>query len=238
MGLKQTAAVLLDGIGAGDPLRAGVAAWRRRAHRRASPALVRDYLGREAVRKLHIGASDKSLPGWLNTDIERHPGVAYLDCTRPFPFESDTFDYVYSEHFIEHLERDQGVACLREVLRCLKPGGVFRLATPDLEQYVGLFAPTLGAEQQRYLDQFRQLFGLASLTPCGLLNLAMHSWGHRFLYTRAELAEELRRAGFGRVDSVDVGDSRQPALRGIEQHQKFCGEEMNRFETFVLEATK
>ena len=109
-------------------------------HRRASPALVRDYLGREAVRKLHIGASDKSLPGWLNTDIERHPGVAYLDCTRPFPFESDTFDYVYSEHFIEHLERDQGVACLREVLRCLKPGGVFRLATPDLEQYVGLFA--------------------------------------------------------------------------------------------------
>jgi hypothetical protein len=35
-----------------------------------------------------------------------------------------------------------------------------------------------------------------------------------------------------------VGDSRHPALRGIEQHQKFCGEEMNRFETFVLEATK
>jgi hypothetical protein len=66
----------------------------------------------------------------------------------------------------------------------------------------------------------------------------MHSWGHRFLYTRAELAEELRRAGFGRVDSVDVGESRHPALRGIEQHQKFCGEEMNRFETFVLEATK
>jgi predicted SAM-dependent methyltransferase len=238
MGLKQTAAVLLDGIGAGDPLRAGVAAWHRRAHRRASPALVSNYLGRETVRKLHIGASDKSLPGWLNTDIERHPGVAYLDCTRPFPFESDTFDYVYSEHFIEHLERDQGVACLREVLRCLKPGGVFRLATPDLDQYVGLFAPTLGAEQQRYLDQFRKLFGLEALTPCGLLNLAMHSWGHRFLYTRAELAEELRRAGFAHVDGAEVGESQHPALRGIEQHQKFCGDEMNRFETFVLEATK
>ena len=238
MGLRQTATALLNGVGAGHPLRAGVEAWHRHAYRRASPALMRDYLGREMVRKLHIGASDKALLGWLNTDIERHPGVAYLDCTRPFPFKSDTFDYVYCEHFIEHLERDQGLACLREVLRCLKPGGVFRLATPDLERYVGLFAPTLDAEQQRYLDQFRQLFGLTALTPCGLLNLAMHSWGHRFLYTRAELAEELRRAGFARVDGAEVGESQHLALRGIEQHHQFCGDEMNRFETFVLEATK
>lgn len=238
MSLKRTTVELLDGARIGKHLRAGVEAWHRRSHRQASRRQMRRYLGHEAKRKLHIGASDKPLEGWLNTDIERHAGVAYLDCTQPFPFDSDTFDYAYCEHFIEHLERDQGLACMREVHRCLKPGGVFRLATPDLAQYLGLFAPSLGVEQQRYLDQFGALFGLGAVTPCQVLNLAMHSWGHRFLYSREELAQALRRAGFSDIQGSDVGESRHPALRGIERHQQFCGEEMNRFETFVLEATK
>lgn len=238
MTLKRTATALLDSVGIGNPLRAGVAAWRRRAYRRASPPQIRAYVARETVRKLHIGASNRPLAGWLNTDLEQHAGLAYLDCTQPFPLGSGLFDYVFCEHFIEHLDRDEGLACIGEVQRCLKPGGVFRLATPDLAQYVGLFAASLGAPQQRYLDQFGELFGLSGITPCRLLNLAMHSWGHRFLYTREELAEMLDRAGFSRIEACEVGQSHHDVPRGIERHQEFCGDEMNRFETFVLEATK
>jgi predicted SAM-dependent methyltransferase len=238
MALKRAAAALLDGVGVGDPLRAGLAAWQQRAHRRSSVVHMRDYLGRETVRRLNIGCSNKPLAGWLNTDIERHAGVAYLDCTHPFPFDDGSFDYAFCEHFIEHLDRDRALDCMRQVHRCLKPGGVFRLATPDLAQYLGLFARSLSAEQQRYIDQFDALFGGSGITPCQLLNTAMHSWGHRFLYTREELADALRQAGFTHVDGCEVGQSAHEVLRGIERHQEFCGEEMNRFETFVLEATR
>lgn len=238
MSLKRTAVALLDGMGAGDRVRTAIDGWRRRQHRRGSPGLVRDYLGRTPAPKLHIGASNKPIDGWLNTDIERHAGVAYLDCTAPFPFAAESFDYAFCEHFIEHLDQAEGLACMTEVHRCLKPGGVFRLATPDLEKYVGLFAPSLDAEQRRYLDQFRDLFGMKSVNACEVLNLAMHSWGHKFLYTRAELGEALRQSGFARIETAEVSQSRHEALRGVERHQEFCGEAMNRFETFVLEAVK
>ena len=53
-----------------------------------------------------------------------------------------------------------------------------------------------------------------------------------------ELAEILKRAGFSRSEACEVGESHHAVLRSIERHQESCGDEMNRFETFVLEATK
>lgn len=228
----------MDRIGVGEPLRAARHAARARARLRDSQILIRDYFSQSTTPKLHIGCSSRLLPGWLNTDVELHKGVAYLDCTKPFPFDSNTLSFVFCEHFIEHLEREQGAACLREVHRCLKPGGVFRLATPDLDRFVGLFAPTLDDEQRQYLQKFTGMFGLQDGNACETLNFVMHSWGHKFLYTRAQLASSLSAAGFSRIDSAEVSSSRHDALQGVERHQEFVGEAMNRFETMVLEATK
>ncbi len=64
-------------------------------------------------------------------------------------FASDSFDYVYSTTALEMVRVSQGIdgymACLKEILRVLKPGGVFGLGEPmhldveippDLEPYV------------------------------------------------------------------------------------------------------
>ena len=246
MSLKRSAVELLDRSGVGRFLRPAAASLREqrvrlrlRAHKRESRRRIAEYLYRNTERKLHFGASNKPLPGWLNTDIELHgPDTLYLDCTETFPIGSDTLDFAFCEHFIEHLDREAGLACMTETLRCLKPGGIFRVATPDLARIAGLLSPPLDADQTRYLEQFRSLFGLDSLTPCRTLNLLMYSWGHRFLYTREELVAALSTAGFSRVEPVEVGQSRHEPLHGVERHQEFCGNEMNRFETMVVEAVK
>ncbi len=200
---------------------------------------IREYMGRHSCRKVQLGTSDKILPSWLNTDIDPNsPDIVYLDCSKTFPFADQTLDFVYCEHFIEHLSHQSGRVCMSEVFRCLKKGGVFRIATPDLLRYLELFASPLTAAQEGFLEGYRGLFGFEKMSPCRALNLLMHTWGHQFIWTRDELAGELSAVGFSEIQHLPLGESRHGALQNIEQHQKFYGDEMNRFETMVVEATK
>jgi len=48
-------------------------------------------------------------------------------------FDDDAFDFIYSEHFFEHLFFDEAVALFKECHRILKPGGVIRTAVPDAD---------------------------------------------------------------------------------------------------------
>jgi predicted SAM-dependent methyltransferase len=52
------------------------------------------------------------------------------------PFESNSVDIVYNEYFIEHLFSEEGTRVLCEFFRCLKVGGVLRIATPDLDYII------------------------------------------------------------------------------------------------------
>jgi hypothetical protein len=231
--------------------------------RRAAKAYFRSH---EQAR-LNIGAGpDFRLEGWLNTDRNPHHsrGVAYLDATRPFPFKDSTFDYVTSEHLIEHLTYDEGLGMLRECFRVLKPGGRLRIATPDLRVFVDLFVADKSDVQQRYIryhaDKFLRSSEPQSSKPfrpriaeqsetggpssdavltCLVINNEFRSWGHRFIYDRETLSAAMEQAGFVDVVRHASGESDDENLRGIELHGKVVGnEEMNRFETMVLEARR
>ena len=54
------------------------------------------------------------------------------DSVEPYPFRDETFEWAFAEHFIEHLTVDETVGWLKEMKRLLKPGGLFRISTPDL----------------------------------------------------------------------------------------------------------
>jgi predicted SAM-dependent methyltransferase len=47
------------------------------------------------------------------------------------PFEDDSFTFIYSEHFFEHLTPSLARELLRECYRVLKVGGVLRTVVPD-----------------------------------------------------------------------------------------------------------
>src|SRR5215831_15321510 len=108
-----------------------------RAHRlrriilRSDERLCRKYLGKTAKPKLHIGGGWRLLDGWLNTDIDLIPNVMRMDATEPFPFGENTFQYVYTEHMIEHIPYEKGACMLQECHRVMRSGGVIRVVTPN-----------------------------------------------------------------------------------------------------------
>lgn len=83
-------------------------------------------------------------PLWTNIDVDRpwenriqyNPDrdIAHDFLTlTPLPVDSDTAEIVYSRATIEHLTDDAALLMLKEVKRILKPGGVFRVVTPNID---------------------------------------------------------------------------------------------------------
>lgn len=199
------------------------------------------YLCTPGVHKLHLGAGGEGLLGWFNTDLfpERWP-VMRLDATRPFPLPDAAFQFVFSEHMIEHLPLAGARNMVAECFRVLAPGGRIRLATPDLARVVRLHTAATAPEHERYLA-WSQLHNRlpADLPPAAVVvNSLFHDHGHQFLFDEESLAALLRLAGFTDIRRCPPGESSQAELRGVEIHQLVIGTEANDFETLVLEAHK
>jgi SAM-dependent methyltransferase len=63
------------------------------------------------------------------------PDVIVHDLRKGIPAPDDSVDVVYHSHVLEHIDRDIAPIFLRECLRVLRPGGILRVAVPDLEKY-------------------------------------------------------------------------------------------------------
>lgn len=190
--------------------------------RRSSPykrRLISSYLAEHRPAKLHIGCLEHPLGGWLNTEYGWGPprGVLYLDATQPFPIESNSFDYVFSEHMIEHVPLAGALNMLTECYRVLKPGGRIRISTPPLEFLLDLMVrPT--AEHLRYAEyHYGEFLSDAPLKlPALIVNDYYRAWGHQFVYDRQSLAQLLLKAGFVNVRELPINVSEDEHLSGLE----------------------
>ncbi len=88
-------------------------------------AILQTYFQNHSVKKLNLGCGPHILNEWLNTDYSpQNPAVMFLDASQGFPFEDQTFDYIFSEHMIEHISYHDGISMLRNCHRILKPNGI------------------------------------------------------------------------------------------------------------------
>lgn len=84
---------------------------------------------------LACGSKVSQHGNWTNVDFQSPvDGVIEMNILRGLCFPDATFDAVYSAQFIEHLTPIEGEKVLMEVARVMKPGGVIRIVTPDLEE--------------------------------------------------------------------------------------------------------
>ena len=82
--------------------------------------------------RAHLGPGvDKYLDGWINVDANKFTGKCdvWADLRNSLPFPDSSIDAIYSHHMIEHLP--DLAFHWREIHRCLKPGGAFRIAGPN-----------------------------------------------------------------------------------------------------------
>jgi predicted SAM-dependent methyltransferase len=201
------------------------------------PFLVSRYIKSHAVRKLQIGAHVCLLPGWLNSDLypQSLDSIA-LDATRAFPIPDGSFDYVFSEHQMEHIPYDDALAMLSECRRILRRGGKIRVAVPSLDRLVELFRPEQSDVQQQYV-RYSANFWWPSVQdpgPCFAFNSAFMYWGHKFLYDQATLRRALESVGFTQIQFFAPGVSDDQNLLGIEARTS----EMDFYETVVAQAIR
>lgn len=145
---------------------------------------------------------------WWNIDIRKFPGIdEAIDATEPWPYQD--LSYIFAEHFLEHLALDKGIAFLIHAGNSLRPGGILRLSTPNLEWVVHTHFRTGPIEQsQRLMNTLRT-------------NRAFHGWGHKFLYSADMLAHILDAIGYDFIVPCTYGRSAHPQLDNLEKHGKF-----------------
>ena len=108
------------------------------------------------MKNLNLGCGEQTPDGWINVDyalgskLAKIPGINYLGLTqikwnkkifihnllKPFPWETESIDIVYSSHTLEHFTREEGLSFLKESYRVLKKNGIIRILVPDLKPVI------------------------------------------------------------------------------------------------------
>jgi len=204
--------------------------------------LIKEYFRTHNIAKLHLGSNLTLVEGWLCSDImPKNKQCIILDVTKKFPFNDNTFDYIYCEHLIEHLNLKEGMFMLKECFRVLRRNGHIRIATPDLEIILRLFSERdqhFGTEYIHWItDNF--IPEMKKYDPVIAVNTTFHNWGHQFLYDFTFLKEVLTTCGYSEIERCAYNRSSDSNLQNIERHHKNVGNlSMVEFETFIAEAVK
>lgn len=84
---------------------------------------------------LNLGCGVTYDERWTNIDfVSTGPGVIAHNLLHGIPCADASFEVVYHSHMLEHFPKAKAAALIRECYRVLKPGGVLRVAVPDLER--------------------------------------------------------------------------------------------------------
>ena len=201
---------------------------------------IKRYLSQNNIRKLHTGCGSNILDGWLNSDYyPRSTAILHLNATQSFPLGNNEFDYVFSEHMIEHLSYSQGFFMLSECYRVLKKNGTIRISTPDLSFLIDLYKDNKSDLQKEYIKWVSDfcIKDAPYYDDTFVINNFVRSWGHQFIYDRKTLRLCLERAGFTNVTECTLNQSENDPLKNLENEKRMPEEFLN-LETFVLEGKK
>lgn len=135
---------------------------------------IRKYFSENTFRVINLGGGGNCIEGVLTVDLSPRAD-AYVDITKQLPFENNSVDCIFCEEVIEHINQVAGLQLLEECHRVLKPSGVLRISTPDLNWFATRVL--LGEEQPS-------------------INEIFYEHGHCFIYSRKSLAFQCKSAGF------------------------------------------
>lgn len=162
------------------------------------------------VRRLNWGCGTEPEPGWINSDIKDDPTVEIsCDILEGLPLESGSIEYAVSIHALPEMRYPDLVPALLELRRVLAPGGVLRLALPDLDRGI-----------RAYLDDERDYFlvpddDARSIGSKFIVQMLWYGYS-KTLFTHDFIAELLEKAGFAEVRRCAFGQTGSPFPEIVE----------------------
>jgi predicted SAM-dependent methyltransferase len=186
--------------------------------------IIKRYSNKHRIKKLQIGTGDNFLEDWINSDIDLNSDKKiYLDARKPFPFEDSTFNYVFSEHMIEHLTYQEGMNMLSECYRVLTAGGKIRIATPNLQFLFDLYASNKSKLHNEYIKWTAKKINIScrvAFADTFVINNFFRKWNHKFIYDEKALRYVLEKIGFTDIKKYDLNKSDDEQLQGLENERR------------------
>ena len=190
--------------------RAAVEVRKRLTHRRvlAGFPIIMDPL------RCRLRAVVTRRAGWLNSDLGSE---FHIDALKRLPFPDNSVDYIYSQHFVEHITRPQACAFFAECRRVLRPTGVLRTSTPNLAYLVHIYCSSPDDMSNPFIRYLAAVeLGKEKITRGEYLNASVRTHGHLHIWDFDDLAAALSEAGFTNIQQMPYGESADPELRNLE----------------------
>lgn len=197
------------------------------------------------IDRLNIGAGHWSREGWAKLDNpcphynwpDSPPEIVLnlaADPLKPIPLPDNSVKLIFTSHLVEHLFNNQVDHLFAEVHRILKVSGVFRVACPGVNYYIGEYeAGRLGPVS--FAKSFMADLGWSpndikeTITKYGLKEAAnIFAWlnppdtnsnypmRHVNCFDRQKLVDMMLRAGFVEARAAEQGDSAAIEMRDPE----------------------
>lgn len=130
------------------------------------------------IKKINFGCGSDIKEGFVNVDMNRNADI-YLDVRNKLNIETQTIEYIYSSHFLEHLEHWELVAHLKECYRILKKGGAIRIGIPIFEKLFGDYYTHNDERYERMREKLSDKFAIPKNLICrmDLINNAVYEHG-------------------------------------------------------------
>ena len=199
------------------------------------------------MKLLEIAAGAKRGLNWdaVRDVADPAKGVEKCDLTK-LPMKGvwgDTYNGVYSEHFIEHLTKDQGIDFFNEMMRIMKPGGVIRSIWPPME-FVEWLRQDNDLTEHSWVQHYYQFYVVKhKFAPAGsefmriqdqcAEGIMFQNGEHKHIWNKKELIDTLKDLGYTNVRECKYQQSGLPAFSNIDTPGN-----IRAFHSAVVEATK
>ena len=142
-------------------------------------------------------------PEYIQVDVVKHVPTSYVCPAWALPFSKDSAHHIYSRHMLEHLDRKQAVAAVREWYRILRIGGRAEVIVPDLAYHAKqLLDPDGFSDRMHGMSNYQHAMGGFYGWDTGPMQ---HQWG----YTLSTLLALFDSNGFiakSLTSKAEVGD--------------------------------
>jgi len=146
---------------------------------------------------VNLGCGEKPLPGYVNVDFRRLPGVDVVADIRRLPFDPASVAELSSSHLVEHFRTHHfATVILPYWCSLLRRKGRIRIVCPNAEELIN----RAGAGQMPLEDFRTTMFGLQDYSGDD----------HLSMYSPALLKSLLKGAGFGQIKIIE--EARQNGL--------------------------